>query len=68
MRPSQNRPSPISACFLSIEKLVKGQTQSEKGENAERKENSEARQYNNTLAIKQSQGPLAPPQGLQIIV
>ena len=29
-----------------------------------RKENSQARQNNNSLAIKQSQGPLVPPQGL----
>ena len=28
------------------------------------KENSQARQNNNTLAVKQSQGPLVPPQGL----
>ena len=29
-----------------------------------RKENSHVRQKNNTLAIKQSQAPLFPPQGL----
>ena len=30
----------------------------------QKEENSQARQNNTTLAIKQSQGPLVPPQGL----
>ena len=30
-------------------------------------ENNQARQNNHSLAIKQSQGPLVAPQGLQII-
>ena len=34
--------------------------------NVEIKENSHAIQNNNSLAIKQSQGPLAPSQGQQI--
>jgi len=32
----------------------------------ETRENGQARQINNTLAIKQSQRLLVPPQGLQI--
>ena len=32
-----------------------------KGENAERKENSQTRPNNNSLGIKKSQGPLVPP-------
>ena len=32
-----------------------------------KKGKQEVRQNNNTLAIKQSQGPLAPPQALQIV-
>ena len=63
MRPSQNIPPPIHClCFVCRKTLVKEQLQSEKQENAERKENCQARQNNNTLAIKPSQGPLVLPQ------
>ena len=37
---------------------------SEKGENAETKENRQTRPNNNRLVIKQSQGHLVPSQGL----
>ena len=33
----------------------------------QREKNGQARQNNNTLAIKQSQGPLVFPQGLELI-
>ena len=51
-----------SICILSVGKL-----DSENREYAERKENSQARQNNKNLAVKQSQGPSVLHQGLWII-
>ena len=53
--------SPLLA-FLSVAKLYL-----KISVRKHRKENSQARQNNNTSAIKQSQGPSVPPQGLQRI-
>ena len=66
MGPSQNRPPPMSSvCLLSVKKNFSQRINLiREVKNVERKENSQARQRNNTLAIKQSQGPLVLPQGL----
>ena len=71
MQPSQNSlPSPMSpAGLLSVEKLqskIKFNQRSG-GKNAKAKENSQTGPNSNSLAIKQSQGSLVPPQGLHII-
>ena len=63
MRASQSRPRPVSSyCFLSVEKLQRINLIREVRKC--RKENRQARQNNNTLAIKQSQRSLVLPQGL----
>ena len=59
-----------SACLLSVEKLqskIKFNQRSEKNKNTKAKENSQTGPNSNSLAIKQSQGSLVPPQGLHII-
>ena len=53
-----------SACLLFVEKLESKNKFNEITEKMQREKNRQARQNNNTLAIKQSQGPLVFPQGL----
>ena len=53
-----------SACLLSVEKFQPKNKFNQRRENAETKENSPARLNNNSLVIKQSQGPLVPSRGL----
>ena len=60
-------PPMSSACLLSAEHFSQRISLSEKWEHVETKENSQRRPSNNSLVIKHSQGPLVPPQGLQII-
>ena len=68
-------PAMSSTWLLSVDKLEppraslspREKIESEKWENAEAKTNSQARQNNNRVAIKQSQRLLVPSQGLQII-
>ena len=63
MKSSQNRSPPMSsACLLSIEELWSKNKFNQSSEKIH-KGKSQARQNNNTLAIKQSQGPLVLPQG-----
>ena len=50
-----------------LSQLPKDKFTQESWENAGTKEKSQARQNDNRLSIKQSQGPLAPPLGLEII-
>ena len=76
MEPFQDKassPMPF-ACLLPVEKFsllshpqVLKDKFNQKWENAERKENSQVRQNNDSLAIKQNQGHLIPLQGLQKI-
>ena len=63
--PSWSRPLPTMCCLLSVKKLQPRRpfqdpksTFNHRG--TERKENSQARQNNNNLAIKQNQRPLVP--------
>ena len=69
MEPSWDRPTRMSsACLLTVEKLqpeIKFNQRNEK--NAETEKSSQTGQNNKDLVIKQSQGPLVPPQGLQVI-
>ena len=53
-----------SVCLLSVEKLESKNKFNHITEKMQREKNSQPRQDNNTLAIKQSQGPLVFPQGL----
>lgn len=66
-KPSQKRPPSLSSvCLLSVEKLQSRNMFNQEVRKWRKEENSQARQ-NSTLAIKQSQGSLVLPQGLQII-
>ena len=56
-----------SACLLFVEKLESRNKLNHITEKMQREKNGQARQNNNTLAIKQSQGPLVFPQGLELI-
>ena len=63
IRSSQNKFPPMYSTCLLFSQRINSIRLTRKC----RKENSQAKQKNNSLAIKQSQGPLVPPQGLQII-
>ena len=53
-----------NCCLLLSLHSSEEQISSEKWENVETKENTQARQNNNSLVTKQSHGSLGPPQGL----
>ena len=56
-------PSPVLA-FFSVENFSQRISLIREIRNAETEENSQKRLNNNKVVIKQSQGPLAPSQGL----
>ena len=56
-----------STCLLFVEKLESRNKLNHITEKIHREENGQARQNNNTLGIKQSQGPLVFPQALDLI-
>ena len=73
--PSQNKPPPHVLCLPSVCRNTLASWAFPEFQRVNliremrkcRKENTQTRQNNNSLAIKQSQGPLAASQGLQII-
>ena len=60
-------PNVLCLPFVCGRVLTKEYFISEKWENTKTKENSRRRPNSNSLVMKQSQGPLAPSQGLSII-